>query len=519
MIVVLAALFLASLSILVYTRFYAAGKLGVIFVRGYIISDADLELYLRAADRASRNDSIKAVVIVVDSGGGLAQLCEEVYGSFKRLAERKPTITYIEGLAASGGYMVALAGRRIYASPTSFVGNVGVVALPPPIVLPTEGIVETGPYKYTAFPLRDYPAVVRGVLENFVDIIRESRKDRLNISLEELTLGNLYLARWAVSYGLIDGVKSLAEVLDEAAVSAGLSTYEVVDLTSLALGGSEPTPGMRIWLEDRLLSPVELAAAAYPPLKIYLVPTYLLNTSEYYPGVYGHYAGLPPIQPLNATGRVVVDLTHGNIVPRQLLSTFETLVVEYGGEVLYNEEADLVDVLEQGPKALIVMLPTMNYSWAEVEAIRRYVAEGGKLLLIHDPGLLPSLDINSVAQCFGIAFSLGYLYNSKAGLSYGVYRNIVANVTASSWWIEGNYTVVFFAAASVHCSGCTLLAARTANTTRLAVSDRPDTYAVIAGKKGVLAIGDLSWMLDPYLGVEDNYRLLKGVVKWIVKDL
>ena len=129
-------------TILLYVKTHTTGLVGVLYVRGYIISESDRDFYLKAVEESLKNDSIKAVVVKINSGGGVAQLCEEIYGALKRLAGKKPVITYVDGLAASGGYMIALAGEKIYASPSSFVGNVGVIAFPPPIVLPSEAIIE-----------------------------------------------------------------------------------------------------------------------------------------------------------------------------------------------------------------------------------------------------------------------------------------------------------------------------------------------------------------------------------------
>jgi protease IV len=78
-------------------------------------------------DRLARSKSVRAVVVHVDSPGGTTAGSEQLYDSLMRLKERKPLVIVVDGLAASGGYIAALAGDHIVAKQTSLVGSIGVL--------------------------------------------------------------------------------------------------------------------------------------------------------------------------------------------------------------------------------------------------------------------------------------------------------------------------------------------------------------------------------------------------------
>jgi len=78
-------------------------------------------------DRLARSSSARAVIVHVDSPGGTTAGSEQLYDSLTRLKEKKPLVIVVDGLAASGGYITALAGDHIVAKQTSLVGSIGVL--------------------------------------------------------------------------------------------------------------------------------------------------------------------------------------------------------------------------------------------------------------------------------------------------------------------------------------------------------------------------------------------------------
>lgn len=92
-------------------------------VGGVIRSDRER---LRMLERIGRSGA-KAVIISIDSPGGTVVGAESLYDGIRRLAEKKPVVAVVNGLAASGGYVVAMSGERIFAQRNAIVGSIGVI--------------------------------------------------------------------------------------------------------------------------------------------------------------------------------------------------------------------------------------------------------------------------------------------------------------------------------------------------------------------------------------------------------
>src|SRR5204863_532913 len=81
---------------------------------------------VEALERLARSPA-KAVIVHINSPGGTTSGSEELHDSIKRLKEQKPIVVVVDGLAASGGYIAALASDHIVAQETSLVGSIGVL--------------------------------------------------------------------------------------------------------------------------------------------------------------------------------------------------------------------------------------------------------------------------------------------------------------------------------------------------------------------------------------------------------
>ncbi|MGB7101302.1 MAG: signal peptide peptidase SppA, partial [Xanthobacteraceae bacterium] len=102
----------------------AGAYIARVTIQGLIRDDQERVLQL---DRLSRSSIVRAVVVHVDSPGGTTAGSEQLYDSLMRLKERKPLVIVVDGLAASGGYITAIAGDHIIAKQTSLVGSIGVL--------------------------------------------------------------------------------------------------------------------------------------------------------------------------------------------------------------------------------------------------------------------------------------------------------------------------------------------------------------------------------------------------------
>lgn len=242
---------------------------------------------VRLMEAAQRDPDIAAVVLEVSSPGGYATSSETVYYTLLNFRKHKPLVVVVNGLAASGGYYMAAAGNRIYASPSSYVGNVGTRGRRPtdPTLAPDE--LTSGPYKLEGGSrfeqIRQLDLVRNAFLNNVVTQRTHAEVNPLKISAAEIAEARIYLGSEALALGLIDGEGSRTEGVEAAAALAGLEHYRVVDLpTHLNLDPipassdlfsaaqsllAEAPPGTVLMLDSRIPFPESTLAPHWEPLR------------------------------------------------------------------------------------------------------------------------------------------------------------------------------------------------------------------------------------------------------------
>ncbi len=179
---------------------------------------------------ARDDDSIKAVVLRINSPGGYVVTTEQIYLEVLRLRQQKPVVASVKITAASGGYYVAVATDFIYALPTSQVGSIGARGdLPHPEVL-DEHTVTSGPFKATGGSKRNAVAELERIRQQFVSAVFSNRGDQLRLSEEELSRAEVYLGTESLKHGLIDDIGTSTDAIEKAASLAGLRNYGVVEL-------------------------------------------------------------------------------------------------------------------------------------------------------------------------------------------------------------------------------------------------------------------------------------------------
>jgi len=82
---------------------------------------------VEALDKLAKSTLARAVIVHVDSPGGTTAGSEQLFDSLSRLREKKPLVIVVDSMAASGGYITAIAGDHIVAQQTSLVGSIGVL--------------------------------------------------------------------------------------------------------------------------------------------------------------------------------------------------------------------------------------------------------------------------------------------------------------------------------------------------------------------------------------------------------
>src|SRR5665213_1317692 len=121
--VAIAAIIAVGLLVSPGGRLTASGSIARVTIEGLIRSDQDrVEALERLADSKAA-----AVIVHINSPGGTTAGSEQLYDSLTRLKAKKPLVVVVEGLAASGGYITAIAADHIVAQQTSLVGSIGVL--------------------------------------------------------------------------------------------------------------------------------------------------------------------------------------------------------------------------------------------------------------------------------------------------------------------------------------------------------------------------------------------------------
>jgi protease-4 len=187
--------------------------------------------------REARDDeSIRAVVLRINSPGGSAPASQEVGEEIKRLRQSgKPVVTSMGDVAASGGYWLAAVTDKIYANPATLTGSIGVYIpytnweeLFKKIGVHSEKI-KSGPYKDILSPDRSLTAEERAIIqtmvddlyEQFITVVAEGRHlDKETV--RKLADGRIYTGNQAKTVGLVDELGNLYDALDAARQLAGI---------------------------------------------------------------------------------------------------------------------------------------------------------------------------------------------------------------------------------------------------------------------------------------------------------
>jgi protease-4 len=177
---------------------------------------------------------IRAVVLAFESPGGTVVDTEAVYMELSRLRAKKPVVTAVNGMAASGAYYLSANTDYIYAKPTSIVGNIGVISYLPSTPYIYEEIISTGPYKLWGSPRDSDMRQTDMIKEGFFQAVMLGRGDRIKVGPEVILSGQIWIGTEAVRIGIADAIGTERDAINKAADLARVANYKTVDLRELA---------------------------------------------------------------------------------------------------------------------------------------------------------------------------------------------------------------------------------------------------------------------------------------------
>jgi protease-4 len=204
-------------------------KVGVIKIEGVLDSEA-ADKISEMLKHAEDSKDIRAVVLEVNSPGGGAISSEEIYLNVLRVRGKKPIVTSINDIGASGAYFIAAASDYIYSKPTSSVGSIGVRATFPGVSFPDEETLTTGPLKKGGISTEDFIRDLEMAKQSFLRSVLSQRGDKIKLNEEELSKAGIYLGVEAKRFGLVDELGSNVDAIEKAADLAGLRRFRAVNI-------------------------------------------------------------------------------------------------------------------------------------------------------------------------------------------------------------------------------------------------------------------------------------------------
>ncbi len=216
-------------------------EIAVVMLQGPIVSTGGGTQQVIAAQdvvdlvrRLNRDPDVRALVLFISSPGGGVAPSERIYNALRQV--EKPIVAYLDDVAASGGYYIAVAADEIVANPGVLTGSIGVIAVFPYAeeLLDRVGIgftvIKSGPAKdMGGFYRRLTPeeqahiqAIVDGMYGRFVQVVAEGR-DMSEDEVRALADGRIYSGEQAYRLGLVDRLGYEQDAIERARELAGLS--------------------------------------------------------------------------------------------------------------------------------------------------------------------------------------------------------------------------------------------------------------------------------------------------------
>jgi protease-4 len=246
------AFFLFTLAVftLVYLTLHAGGeqasltgfgdKIGVVELEGVIL---DPKTVVGQLKKFGDDDSIKAIIIHVNSPGGGVAASEEIYREVKRIRDekRKRIVSSIETVGASGAYYVSAGTNKIYADNGSIVGSIGVIAqwvnygdLLHWMKLKSETL-KVGEFKDTGDPTREMTPAERAYMQSLIDnmygqfvkAVADGRHAK-EADIKAIADGRVWTGQEALSMHLIDQIADFQAAVEDTAKAVNIKGEPVL---------------------------------------------------------------------------------------------------------------------------------------------------------------------------------------------------------------------------------------------------------------------------------------------------
>jgi protease IV len=200
-------------------------KVGIVEINGVIGESKDT---MEDIVRFKEDDSIKGVIIRINSPGGSVGPSQEIYSEVIKLKTKKKVYTSMGSVCASGGYYIAVAGEKIYAMPATITGSIGVIMehmiiedLFKKIGLQSNTI-KSGAFKDAGTPLRKmkeeervyFQGILDNIHEQFIKVVAQERKMPIDTA-RKLSDGRIFIGTQAKDLKLVDKIGTFYDTVDD----------------------------------------------------------------------------------------------------------------------------------------------------------------------------------------------------------------------------------------------------------------------------------------------------------------
>ena len=233
--VVATAMIIITFLIIIGTKdaeFEFGEKVGIIEIKGMII---DSKKVLHSLKRFREDNSIKAIVIRIDSPGGAVGPSQEIFREIRKTSKSKKVVASMGSIAASGGYYIAAGTDAIVANPGTITGSIGVIMgftnyqqlLSKIGLVPI--VIKSGKYKDMGSPVREMKPEEKRILEEFAmkihrqfiqDVVEGRKMDEAKV--KSLADGRIFTGKESKELGLVDRIGNLEDAVEWAGRLGGI---------------------------------------------------------------------------------------------------------------------------------------------------------------------------------------------------------------------------------------------------------------------------------------------------------
>jgi len=483
----------------------------------FVLQSPQVGQLVSALTKLAQRSDVAGFVLVINSPGGTVSDTEALYTALRGINKTKYAV--VTGLAASGAYYVAVAAERIYATPSSWVGSIGVIA----VLWPEEYLYDipdyiytTGPLKYYGRDLTDYYNDIERVRLNFVEAVLRGRASRIKTDPAVFETAAVFTAGQAKEMGLIDKIGGVFDAVADMAKEMGLKEYSVVYIGEVANASARQSgAAWRVSLSQLLNS------TPFPMFYLYPAALQLDVRTD------GGRNATLPTSPIDKP-YVVLDMAHGNMVPRSFVEVLRAELAARGHVLVAASSENQLTTLLGNATALVVVNPTAPFSRDAVAAVVNATARGVRVAYFYDMRASAIVTISGISyvapySAFA-AFDPLLMYFNMSGLR-AVYNFTAGGDTYIRNWqfvaveprgnwslLRGVTRLVLFSPSAVATNAPYRLVVR-----GYVFGYGEGNYTVAAQTGNFLFIGSVRSFTPYFITQGDNWQLLRNVVNWLTE--